>query len=146
MNKYLSVLFSLLWVSAYAQELSDRVRIRMVYEGGYSPLAKAEVQIVQEGEKVVYSVKKEYYEEASTQREGVFELQKFETLLKTLESYHVWDLEDLTEFPATDGFTYTFEIEKNGKIHRFRVYFPELQKDARYRSIIDEINKVIGER
>jgi hypothetical protein len=121
-------------------------KIGMTYSGGYSPIKEVRIEILKTGEQISFSAEKIYYDSTpSEKKEGAVSPETFNDLVSQLEKNDGWALPDLSEYVATDGFTYRIDIRNDDKQHAFQVYFPELQKDKRYANIANAISSIAGD-
>jgi len=121
-------------------------KVVMTYAGGYSPIKEIRIEILKKDNNISFLAEKFYYDNTpSEKKEGEVPPEKFNVLVAELEKNEAWTLTDLTEYVATDGFTYKIEIQNGDKQHLFQVYFPELQKDKRYVNIANAISSIAGE-
>jgi hypothetical protein len=121
-------------------------KVVMTYAGGYSPIKEVRIEILKTGEQISFSAEKIYYDSTpSEKKEGAVSPETFNDLVSEFEKNDGWTLPDLSEYVATDGFTYRIDIRGGDKQHAFQVYFPELQKDKRYVNIINAISSIAGD-
>ena len=121
-------------------------KVIMTYTGGYSPIKEVRIEVSKTGNYISFTAGKIYYDNTPPEKkEGEVLPEKFDELVAQLEKNDGWTLSDLTEYVATDGFTYHIEIRTGEKEHTFQVYFPELQKDKRYVNIVNAISSIAGD-
>lgn len=143
-----SIMMLMCSIRVSAQELPQQWELAMSYEGGYSPVKSVEIRIRREAGANRFEIKRTYYEEENRpaeQRSGSLSDDELAALISLLNAKEVWTLADLEEYVATDGFTYTIQVREAVREHRFRVYFPQLQDDKRYASIVEAVLEAVKE-